>query len=73
MPFFSLQVQCLQVSVFIKACKDQIDILKNRINEELENGSSKSWLGLPKDGSQADIVAHRHGVVWLWPDFKCIF
>ncbi|RWR82227.1 syntaxin-81 [Cinnamomum micranthum f. kanehirae] len=54
-----------EVSVFIKVCKDQIDILKNRISDEVESGSSKSWLGLQKDGSQADIVAHRHGVVLI--------
>lgn len=60
---FALQVQSLQVSVFIKVCKDQIDILKNRISDEVENGSSKLWLGLRKDDSQTDIVAHRHGVV----------
>lgn len=52
-----------QVSIFVKACKDQIDILKNRIQEDEVNGNSTRWLSLGGDGSRADVVAHKHGVV----------
>lgn len=51
----------LQVTVFIKACKDQIDVLKNSINDEEAN--SKGWLGIRSDNSNADTIAHKHGVV----------
>lgn len=54
-----------EVGVFIKACKDQIDILKNRIKDEDKNGTSRSWLGMRDDSSHADMVAHRHGVVLI--------
>ncbi|KAK6934480.1 SNARE-complex protein Syntaxin-18, N-terminal, partial [Dillenia turbinata] len=50
-----------EVTVFIKACKDQIDILKNSITNEEAN--SKGWRGMRSDGSNADTVAHKHGVV----------
>lgn len=52
-----------QVGVFVKACKDQIDILKNRIHAEENNGNSKTWLHIRDDTSHADMVAHKHGVV----------
>ncbi|OMO68417.1 hypothetical protein CCACVL1_19952 [Corchorus capsularis] len=51
-----------EVTAFIKACKDQIDILKNSINNE--EASSKGWLGI-KDSSNADTIAHKHGVVLI--------
>lgn len=51
-----------EVSVFVKTCKDQIDILKNRIYDE-KNGSSTRWLHM-RDISP-DVVAHRHGVVLI--------
>ncbi|XP_042485213.1 syntaxin-81 [Macadamia integrifolia] len=54
-----------EVTVFIKACKEQIDILKDRINDEDENINSRQWLGLRGGNSNADIVAHRHGVVLI--------
>ncbi|XP_077223212.1 syntaxin of plants 81 [Tasmannia lanceolata] len=54
-----------EVSVFIKACKDQIDILKNRINVEDKTGGSKVWLSMWESNSHADIIAHRHGVVLI--------
>lgn len=50
----------MQVSVFIKTCQEQIDILKNSINDEEAN--SKGWLGI-RDKSNADTIAHKHGVV----------
>ncbi|CAA7398501.1 unnamed protein product [Spirodela intermedia] len=54
-----------EVSMFIKTCKDQIDILKNKIVDDENIGSSRSWLGLKDDGSHADVVAHKHGVVLI--------
>ncbi|KAI3915683.1 hypothetical protein MKX01_015508 [Papaver californicum] len=46
-----------EVGVFIKACKEQIDILQRRIKDEDKNGTSRPWLGIMVDNSQADIVA----------------
>ncbi|KAI3973070.1 hypothetical protein MKX01_019728 [Papaver californicum] len=54
-----------EVGVFIKACKERIDILQRRIKDEDKNGTSRPWLGIMVDNSQADIVAHRHGVVLI--------
>lgn len=50
-----------EVSAFIKACQEQIDVLKNSINDEEE--TSKRWFGIRADKSNADTVAHKHGVV----------
>ncbi|KAB5544326.1 hypothetical protein DKX38_012438 [Salix brachista] len=47
------------VSAFIKACKEQIDILKNSINDEEAN--TKGWLGIKADTSNTDTVAHKNG------------
>ncbi|GAV56808.1 Syntaxin-18_N domain-containing protein [Cephalotus follicularis] len=52
-----------EVTVFIKTCKEQIDILKNSINDEEAN--SKGWLGIKADNSNADTIAHKHGVVLI--------
>ncbi|PIA54481.1 hypothetical protein AQUCO_00900791v1 [Aquilegia coerulea] len=54
-----------EIIVFIKACKEQIDILQSRIYDEDKSGSSKTWLGMRNDNSHADIVAHKHGVVLI--------
>ncbi|KAK1299027.1 Syntaxin-81 [Acorus calamus] len=54
-----------EVSVFIKACKDQIDFLKDRINDEGMNGNSRAWLSMWGDNSNADFIAHKHGVVLI--------
>ncbi|EOY19565.1 SNARE-complex protein Syntaxin-18 [Theobroma cacao] len=51
-----------EVTAFIKACKDQIDVLKNSINDE--EATSKGWLGI-RDTSNADTIAHKHGVVLI--------
>ncbi|KAG8070290.1 hypothetical protein GUJ93_ZPchr0006g44060 [Zizania palustris] len=53
-----------EVGVFVKACKEQIDILKNRIHAE-KSGSSKSWLGTRDESSLMDLIAHQHGVVLI--------
>jgi len=47
--------------MFVKACQEQIDILKASINDEEAN--SKGWLGIRTDSSNADTIAHKHGVV----------
>lgn len=52
-----------EITAFIKACKEQIDILKNSITNEEAN--SKGWLGLKADSSNADTIAHKHGVVLI--------
>ncbi|KAK9156438.1 hypothetical protein Sjap_003918 [Stephania japonica] len=52
-----------EVSIFVKSCKEQIDILKNSINEE-KNISSKAWMGT-QNNSGSDVVAHKHGVVLI--------
>ncbi|KAJ0838016.1 hypothetical protein HanRHA438_Chr16g0784421 [Helianthus annuus] len=46
------------VSVFVKAWKEQIDVL---ITDEEVN--SKGWLGIRADNANADTIAHKHGVV----------
>ncbi|XP_024018231.1 syntaxin-81 [Morus notabilis] len=50
-----------EVSAFIKACQEQIDVLKNSINDEED--TSKGWFGIRADKFNADTVAHKHGVV----------
>lgn len=55
----------MQVSAFIKTCQQQIDVLKNSINQEEE--TSKGWLGIATSKSNADTIAHKHGVVWTSP------
>ncbi|KAJ6892055.1 hypothetical protein NC651_025293 [Populus alba x Populus x berolinensis] len=52
-----------EVTAFIKACKEQIDILKDSINDEEAN--TKGWLGIKADTSNADTIAHKHGVVLI--------
>ncbi|KAL6526824.1 Syntaxin-81 [Orobanche gracilis] len=52
-----------EVTVFIKACKDQIDVLKTSINAE--DATSKGWLGIRSGSLNADTVAHKHGVVLI--------
>ncbi|XP_023520591.1 syntaxin-81-like [Cucurbita pepo subsp. pepo] len=52
-----------EVTAFIKACQEQIDILKNNINGD--DAHSKSWLGARTDDANADTIAHKHGVVLI--------
>ncbi|KAJ8541928.1 hypothetical protein K7X08_016794 [Anisodus acutangulus] len=51
-----------EVTIFVKSCKEQIDVLRNSINEE--DANSKGWLGLKGDNFNADTIAYKHGVVW---------
>lgn len=52
-----------EVSVFVKACKEQIDILKTSITDEEAN--AKGWLGIRADNANTDTIAHKHGVVLI--------
>ncbi|KAI7747275.1 hypothetical protein M8C21_022649 [Ambrosia artemisiifolia] len=52
-----------EVSIFVKACKEQIDVLKTSITDEEAN--SKGWLGIRADSANADTIAHKHGVVLI--------
>ncbi|XP_072960462.1 syntaxin-81 [Typha angustifolia] len=54
-----------EVGVFVKTCKDQIDILKNRIYDEENKANTRTWLHMRDDNSDADMVAHKHGVVLI--------
>ncbi|WOL06255.1 hypothetical protein Cni_G14987 [Canna indica] len=55
-----------EVGVFVKVCKDQIDILQSMICNESANGNTKSWLHLRDDNAaNADVIAHKHGVVLI--------
>lgn len=54
----------LQVTIFIKECKEQIDVLRAGISNDESN--SKGWLGIRGDNANnADTIAHKHGVVCL--------
>lgn len=52
-----------EVTIFIKECKAQIDVLRAGISNEEAN--SKGWLGIRGDNSTVDTVAHKHGVVLI--------
>lgn len=52
-----------EVTIFIKTCKERIDVLKNSINEEEAN--AKGWLSIRSDDSNTDTIAHKHGVVLI--------
>ncbi|XP_071686203.1 syntaxin-81-like [Rutidosis leptorrhynchoides] len=52
-----------EVSIFVKACKEQIDFLQSSITDEEVN--SKGWLGIRGDNANADTIAHKHGVVLI--------
>ncbi|KAI4344946.1 hypothetical protein L6164_012121 [Bauhinia variegata] len=52
-----------EVSAFIKTCQEQIDVLKNSINDE--DANSKGWLVIKGANSNADTIAHKHGVVLI--------
>ncbi|KAK3024659.1 hypothetical protein RJ639_044275 [Escallonia herrerae] len=52
-----------EVTVFIKACQEQIDVLKTSINDE--EATAKGWLAIRSDKSNADTIAHKHGVVLI--------
>ncbi|GAB2299645.1 Syntaxin-81 [Dionaea muscipula] len=52
-----------EVTTFIKVCKEQIDLLTANISSKEAN--SKDWHGSRTDSSNADTIAHKHGVVLI--------
>ncbi|KAF3793583.1 Syntaxin [Nymphaea thermarum] len=52
-----------EVGVFIKTCKEQIDILKDTINVD-DKKNSRLWLS-NQVHPHADVIAHKHGVVLI--------
>ncbi|KAH0449096.1 hypothetical protein IEQ34_022896 [Dendrobium chrysotoxum] len=44
---------------------EHIDILKNRIYDKEKHENATRWLPMLSDGSHADEVAHKHGVVLI--------
>eukprot|EP01018_Ginkgo_biloba_P009324 Gb_05891 [translate_table: standard] len=54
-----------EIGVFVKACREQIDILKNNIEIEDKKGETMTWLGSRGAVANADIIAHKHGVVLI--------
>lgn len=52
-----------EVTSFVKLCQKQIEVLKASISDEEAN--SKGWLGMRADASNADTIAHKHGVVLI--------
>lgn len=54
-----------EVVIFVKSCRDQINILQNMICTEEKSTNTKSWLHRRDDNINADVVAHKHGVVLI--------
>ncbi|KAK8962859.1 Syntaxin-81 [Platanthera guangdongensis] len=54
-----------EVNVFVKACKEHIDILKNRTYDEEKNENAIIWLHVLSDGFYVDEIAHMHCVVLI--------
>ncbi|KAK9910644.1 hypothetical protein M0R45_034599 [Rubus argutus] len=57
----SLFFQSVFICCFIKLCQEQIDVLKNSNNDD--EAKSNGWLGIEANRSNADTLAHKHGVV----------
>ncbi|KAK8963418.1 hypothetical protein KSP40_PGU005113 [Platanthera guangdongensis] len=53
----------IQVNVFVKAWKEHIDILKNRIYDKEKNENATIWLPVLSDGFYAYEIAYKDGVV----------
>ncbi|XP_057868939.1 syntaxin-81 isoform X2 [Cryptomeria japonica] len=54
-----------EVQVFVKACREQIEILKNSVQIENKRGRSVSWIDGQEEVGNADIIAHKHGVMLI--------
>jgi hypothetical protein len=53
-----------EVGLFVKACRERIEVLKNSIGIEEKQAHGASWLAALGRGSQnTDCIAHQHGVV----------
>nr|POF12632.1 syntaxin-81 [Quercus suber] len=68
----ALSLEYSEVSTFIEACQEQIDIIKNSLNNEEAN--SKGWLGVRAvlDNTNADTIAHKYGVLDYFYHFVLI-
>lgn len=55
-----------EVGLFVKACRERIEVLKNSIGMEEKQAHGASWLAALGRGSQnTDCIAHQHGVVLI--------
>lgn len=56
----------LQVGLFVKACRDSIEALKNSIGSEEKQAYGANWLqALGRGSRNTDCIAHQHGVVGI--------
>jgi len=56
----------LQVGLFVKACRDSIEALKNSIGREEKQTYGANWLqALGRGSPNTDCIAHQHGVVGI--------
>lgn len=63
LPFFcSLWIS--QVGLFVKACRESIEALKDSIGVEEKKNEKSGWLSaLSKSALNKDLNAHQHGMV----------
>lgn len=54
-----------EVGVFVKACREQIENLKNSIESKERKRQTVTWLGVQGDAANAEDIAHKHGVVLI--------
>lgn len=54
-----------EVGVFVKACREQIENLKNSIESKERKKQAVTWLGVQGDATNAEDIAHKHGVVLI--------
>lgn len=54
-----------EVGVFVKACREQIENLKNSIESKERKKQTVTWLGVQGDAANAEDIAHKHGVVLI--------
>lgn len=54
-----------KVGVLVEACRKKIEILQNSIESKEIKGPIVTWLGVQGDFVNADVIAHKHGVVLI--------
>lgn len=54
-----------EVGALVKACREQIEILKNSIESKERKRQAVTWLGVQGDAANAEDIAHKHGVVLI--------
>lgn len=55
-----------EVGLFVKACRDSIEALKNSIGSEEKQAYGANWLqALGRGSRNTDCIAHQHGVVLI--------